>query len=143
MGRHDADMSINDLLDVPLDDDERKVLRSGLLEWGGPARCTHAMALAMGFAGVDDLFSESDRLRALLRDRSPMSQRDWVRVLLATEIVFISDVIGSGHDWSITTGFRDDETLRLLRSLQRKVPFGTYSLEVLLTPFASGDGKGT
>lgn len=134
-------MSINDLLDVPLDDDEREVLRSGLLEWGGPARCTHAMALAMGFAGVDDLFSESDRLRALLRGRSPMTQRDWVRVLLATEIVFISDVLGSGHDWSHTTRFQDDDTLRLLRSVQRKVPLGTCSLEVLLTPSVPGDDQ--
>jgi hypothetical protein len=68
-----------------------------------------------------------------------MTQRDWVRVVLATEIVFISDVIGSGHDWRHTTGLQDDETLRLLRSIQRKVPFGTHSLEVLLTPSSPRD----
>lgn len=51
--RHDQSMSINGLLDVPLDDDEREVLRSGLLEWA-PLAATHAVA--MGFAGVDHLF---------------------------------------------------------------------------------------
>lgn len=125
-------MSINDLLDVPLTEDERSVLRCGLLEWRGPARCTPQMALAMGFQSRHELFAEGDRLREALNARHPLTQRDWVRVLLATEIVFISDVMGSGHDWSITTGFTNTETLDLLRSMQRKIPTGTYSLDVLL-----------
>lgn len=115
-------MSVHDLIDVPLTDDERRLLRHGLLEWGGPARCTDAMAVAMGFDDVEDLFRESDRLRVALAQGDPLTQRDWVRTLLATEIVFVSDVLGSGWDWSITTGFPDDETIRLLRGVQRRSP---------------------
>lgn len=51
-----------------------------------------------------------------------MSQVDWVRTLLATEIVFASDVVGSGLDWPITSGLPDEETMHLLRSVQRKIP---------------------
>ncbi|GAA3334482.1 hypothetical protein HP467_00430 [Curtobacterium albidum] len=43
------------------------------------------------------------------------------RTLLATELVFVSDVVGSGTDWETTTGIRDADALRLLRSLQRKI----------------------
>ena len=65
-----------------LTDEERHVLARGLAEWGGPARCTDALAAAMDFA---------------------------------------SDVFGSGWDWSITTGLADEDTIRILRSLQRKI----------------------
>ncbi|QKS21463.1 hypothetical protein HUN58_17345 [Curtobacterium sp. Csp1] len=40
---------------------------------------------------------------------------------VATELVFVSDVVGSGTDWETTTGIRDADALRLLRSLQRKI----------------------
>jgi hypothetical protein len=89
------------------------------------------MAQAMGFESIDDLFQQGDRIRKALADRQPLSQRDWVRALLATEIVFISDVIGSGVDWEVTCGLSDSETVRLLRSLQRKIP-QAGSLDVLL-----------
>ena len=49
-----------------------------------------------------------------------MTAKDWQRLLLATEVVFASDLIGSGHDWPITTGFADERTIHLLRSIQRK-----------------------
>jgi hypothetical protein len=104
-----------------LTEDERAVLRAGLLEWGGPARCTEELAVGMGFASVGDLFAEGDRLRAALANYEPMSRLDWARTLLATEIVFASDLVGSGWDWSITTGFSDDHTLAVLRGLQRKL----------------------
>jgi hypothetical protein len=125
-------MGINDLLAVDLTDDEIRVLRHGLLEWGGPARCTDRMALAMGFESVDDILRQGDRIRTALDDRQPMSQRDWVRALLATEVVFASDVLGSGQDWESTSGLTDAETIRVLRSLQRKVPKAGFSLDVLL-----------
>lgn len=43
-------------------------------------------------------------------------------MLIATEIVFASDVVGAGLDWPIVTGLRDDQTIALLRGLQRKMP---------------------
>jgi hypothetical protein len=35
--------------------------------------------------------------------------------------VFASDVIGSGSDWSATTGLSDERTIRLLRGVQGKL----------------------
>jgi len=97
------------------------VLTAGLTEWGGPARCTDQLAAAMDFGSVDELGQESARLVQALRASAPLSARDWTRVLVATEFVFASDVFGSGVDWSATTGLGDEETVRLLRGLQRKL----------------------
>jgi hypothetical protein len=104
-----------------LTQDERDLLRTGLHEWGGAAHLTDALAVAMGFRSTADFFTESKRLDALLAGEAPLSSRDWRRALLATEIVFVSDVVGSGVEWTTTAGLDDDETLRLLRSLQRKL----------------------
>jgi hypothetical protein len=108
--------------DLPLTGPERHLLWAGLAEWGGPARCTDDLAVGMGFESVEDLFAQADRITPRLRERQPLTRRDWIRTLLATEIVFASNTVGSGHDWSITTGISDEETVRLLRSVQEKVP---------------------
>jgi hypothetical protein len=128
-------MKPEDLLDVALSPSERTVLRHGLIEWGGPASCTEEMAVAMGFDGIQHLFAETDRLVTAIDRQAPLSRRDWLRVLLAAEIVFASDAIGSGSDWSDTTGLTDLKTLRLLRSIQRKL---TGEVRGLL-----GNGVGT
>ena len=115
-------MGVNDEIAVPLTDDERELLRCGLGEWGGPARCTDRMAVAMGFESVQDLLVQADRLRGALASKLPLTQRDWMRTLLATEVVFASEVLGSGSDWATTTGFSDEETIKLLRMAQQKIP---------------------
>jgi hypothetical protein len=125
----------DDVLAVDLTDDERRLLRCGLREWGGPARCTEQMAVAMGFVDVDDLFRSGARMRALLKDQTPMSRLDWGRALLATEVVFASAVMGAGWDWSIVTGMSDAETVVTLRGLQRKL---TREVRVMV-----GAGLGT
>lgn len=117
-----ACVTVNDLIDVYLTDQERHLLRSGLGEWGGPAQCTEEFAIAMGFGSVDGLFAETNRLVRCLDEHEPLSVVDWVRVLLATEVVFASDVVGSGTDWVHTVGVTDVETIALLRAVQRKVP---------------------
>lgn len=101
--------------------DEIGLLRSGLDEWGGPANLTDALATALGFAGTDDFFVQSRRIRACLDQGTSMPMDDWRRTLLATEVVFVSDVVGSGIEWETTTGIQDATALRLLRSLQRKL----------------------
>lgn len=53
--------------------------------------------------------------------RGSLTRSQWRKALLALEIVFSSDVIGSGCDWSITTGISDEETIKLLRVVQRKL----------------------
>jgi hypothetical protein len=109
--------------------EERYVLARGLTEWGGPANCTDALAVAMGFGSVTELYTEAQRLTILIREGRPLSRRDWRRSLVATEIAFASHVFGSGRDWSITTGRSDEETIRLLRSLQLKLGRAVPGLE--------------
>lgn len=114
-------MNAEELVAIELADEEREVLRCGLAEWGGPAHCTEALAVAMGFQSVADVHEDGRRLRAALIAGDPLSAGDWRRIVVATEIVFASDVFGSGMDWSITTGFSDEETIVILRRLQRKI----------------------
>lgn len=117
----DQRVNAEELVAIELADEERKVLRCGLDEWGGPARCTEALAVAMGFQSVADLHEDGSRLRAALIAGDPLSAGDWRRIVVATEIVFASDVFGSGIDWSTTTGFSDEETIVILRRLQRTI----------------------
>jgi hypothetical protein len=109
-------------LQIDLTDDERSLLRAGLVEWWGPTRPTDALAVAMGFADVEDLSDQVRRLMTAVEGRQPLTMEDWRRVLLATEIAFVDDVFGSGLDWRITTGFADELTITMLRTLQRKMP---------------------
>jgi hypothetical protein len=111
----------DDLVAVGLTDAERRLLILGFGEWGGPARCTEALAIAMGFLGVQDLDAERRRIGEVLRAGQPLSRKDWRRALISTEIAFASDVFGSGVQWSTTTGLSDAETIVILRSLQYKL----------------------
>lgn len=110
------------LVTVDLDDRERAFLRAAMLDWGGPARPTHEFAVAMGFADAEQLSSETRSLWERIDRESALSIDDWRRVLLAAEVVFVSDVVGSGLDWKFTSGFSDEESIALLRGLQRKLP---------------------
>ena len=75
----------------------------------------------MGFADVRDLFAQADRILAELDAGRPLTRWDWSRTLLATEIVFASDVMGSGVEWPTTTGLDDVRSIQVLRGLQRKL----------------------
>ncbi|MFK0113870.1 hypothetical protein [Streptomyces sp. NPDC091217] len=104
-----------------LTEHEVKLLTRALLEWGGPAHCSDQLAVGMGFADVQDLFDQCQRLRNALGEDAPLGAADWARTLLATEIVFVSDLAGSGVEWSTTTGHDDAATIRMLRVIQRKL----------------------
>jgi hypothetical protein len=56
---------------LDLSDDERRLLRQGLREWGGPADLTDPMAIAMGFGGTADFFATAKELSALLEEKAP------------------------------------------------------------------------
>ncbi|WP_405795192.1 hypothetical protein [Streptomyces sp. NBC_01506] len=101
--------------------DETELLRRALLEWGGPARCSDQLAVGMGFESARDLLDQCPRLRRALADDVPLAPVDWARILLAVEIVFVSDLAGTGFEWSTTTGLSDEATIRTLRSVQRKL----------------------
>ncbi|MEU8794339.1 hypothetical protein [Streptomyces sp. NPDC048643] len=100
---------------------EVELLARALMEWGGPAHCSDQLAVGMGFAGRKDLLAQCQRLRNALREDAPLSAADWARTLLATEIVFVSDLAGSGVEWPTTTGRDDAATIRMLRVIQRKL----------------------
>lgn len=112
---------LDEVVDVALTDEERFLLDRGLVEWGGPARCTEAMAIAIGFDSVADLLAEGYRIADDLSKRKSLTRTDWTRALLATEVVFASDVLGSGHDWEATTGLDDASTIRVLRNVQLRL----------------------
>lgn len=104
----------------PLTDDEREVLREGLLQWDGPARMTDEVAAAVGFDSADAFYDDKEQI-ALRIERGDFSPLDASRALAATEIVFASDVVGAGVEWETVTGLSDVATLRTLRRLQRKL----------------------
>jgi hypothetical protein len=104
-----------------LAENETKLLCRSLLEWGGPAHCSDQLAVGMGFLNVQDMLDQCRRLRTALKDDAPLDAADWARTLLASEIVFVSDLAGSGVEWRITTGLDDEATIRTLRSIQRKL----------------------
>jgi hypothetical protein len=107
---------------VVLDDGERRFLRAALLDWGGPARPTDELAAAMGFSSAESLSGEARALWKQIEARETLTKEEWRRVLLAVEIVFASDVMGSGLDFRFTSGIPDEEAIKILRSLQRKLP---------------------
>lgn len=98
------------------------MLIGGLRQWGGPAQGTEPMAIAMGWGGVADLHHQRRRLCDALAEGRPLTIWDWTRVLLTTEIVFVSDIVGAGTEWQAVTGLDDDRTLEVLRDLQVKLP---------------------
>lgn len=104
-----------------LEPSEIDMLVRALLEWGGPAHVSDELARGMGFAGAEDLLERGRSFRQDLRNNELIRDADWARILLAAEIVFASDLMGSGTDWSTTTGLTDDETVKLLRGVQRKL----------------------
>ncbi|MFE4651373.1 hypothetical protein OH781_24390 [Streptomyces sp. NBC_01550] len=106
---------------LTLTDEETRLLQQGLVEWSGPARCTEEFAVAMGFDDTDDLNRRGDRIRTALAAKEPLEPMDWARALLATELAFASEVVGSGYEWSTTTGWSDDVTVKILRSTQLKL----------------------
>ena len=120
-------MADEDLITVTLTDQERYLLDRGLREWLGPARCSDELAVAMGFAGFADLVERNDALVAAVH-RGCMRAADWCRVLLATEIVFASDIVGAGHDWPFTTGLSDEESITVLRAIQHKMPSAVFAV---------------
>jgi hypothetical protein len=107
---------------VVLDTEERRFLRAALLDWGGPARPTNELASAMGFSSAESLSAEAWALWGRIEAGEALTSEDWRRVLLAVEIVFASDVMGSGLDFRLTSGIADEDAIKILRGLQRRLP---------------------
>jgi hypothetical protein len=115
-------MASSDAVDVELTDDERLLLLSGVMEYGGPAKGAPVLAPTVGATSVDEFNQLTDRLYAAIRAEEPMPPLDWVRALALTEICWASDVLGAASDF--TTNMSDARALAALRSLQRKIVDG-------------------
>jgi hypothetical protein len=112
---------VSEKIAVALSEDERALLVRGLEEWGGSATPTDALARAMGSEDVAGLQADTWSLAARLKAGEQLTAADWARALIATEIAFASNYYGSGWDWSIVSGLDDEETIRRLRGVQRKL----------------------
>lgn len=109
---------------LQLTEDERRMLVYGLKDWGGPAHGTDSLAIAMGFSNLDDLQEDGDRIADAIAAGQALPVRDWTRAMVATEIVFASEVLGTGSEWTVINAGTDAYWIDVLRSLQRKVPQG-------------------
>jgi hypothetical protein len=98
------------------------MLLAGLLDWGGPAHGTDSLAVAMGFSGLEDLDQEASRILARIQEGAPLTVRDWSRVMFATEVIFASDLLGTGSEWTVIQGGDDAHWISVLRDLQSKIP---------------------
>ena len=128
-GRLDDPRRFDELVAVDLDEEERLMLVQGLNDWGGPAYGSDALAVAMGFASMDQLCAEAQVLTSTLRRSEPLCIRDWTRALVATELAFASTVLGTGPDeWGTINGGSDEHWLAVLTRLQSKVPADSSAL---------------
>jgi hypothetical protein len=116
-----SDIGPEDLVTVDLPGDQRGLLIEALTEWGGPTRPTDTLARAMGFADREAIHREGTRIRSALREHQPMTKRDRARALVATEFVFASYYYGAAGDWEVVTTWTDEQTLPVLRGLQRSL----------------------
>ena len=82
---------------------------------------TDAVARVIGLDDVEALHDDGRRIREAIRAGEALSQRDWRRALVATEIVFASSYYGAAGDWEIVAPIDDAGSLSLLCSVQRKL----------------------
>ncbi|QNJ95244.1 hypothetical protein HZU40_13990 [Mycolicibacterium fluoranthenivorans] len=115
-------MTSGELAHVDLTDDERRLLLAGLMEYGGPAAGAAALAPLVGADSVDAFFHLTDQLSAAIKDNQPLSDLDWARALVLTEICWASDLLGAASEFG--TNLPDERALPALRSLQRKLVTG-------------------
>jgi hypothetical protein len=115
-------MTAGELAHVDLTDVERRLLLAGLMEYGGPALGAKALAPLVGADGIDAFFQLTDRLTVAIKNGQPLSDLDWARALVLTEICWASDILGAASDFG--TNLPDELALPALRSLQRKLVTG-------------------
>ena len=113
---------IESLVSVDLSEDERELLVSGLNEYLGPAKGAAVLAPLVGAGNRQEFFQLLNRLMSAIETAQPLSELDWTRALMLTEISWASDILGAASE--IQTTIRDDKALPLLRSLQRKLVTG-------------------
>jgi hypothetical protein len=115
-------MTDGELTHVDLTDLERRLLLAGLMEYGGPAAGARPLAPLVGADNTDAFFQLTDRLAAEIKSGRPLSDLDWARALVLTEICWASDILGAASEFG--TNMSDEVALAALRSLQHKLVTG-------------------
>jgi hypothetical protein len=111
---------MNELIDIDLTPDERMLFVHGLNEYFGLAkRAKPVLAPLMGLTSVEEFRRLVHRLLDAIKTGQPLSDLDWARALLLTEICWASDILGAGVEFG--TNIRDERAIPLLRSIQYKV----------------------
>jgi hypothetical protein len=58
-------LPLDAIVPVKLTEEERARLARGLIQWGGPARPSDAIARVIGFEDVETMHREGDRIRQI------------------------------------------------------------------------------
>ncbi|MBX7190925.1 MAG: hypothetical protein K1X94_02650 [Sandaracinaceae bacterium] len=120
---------MNDLITVDLEDRERLFLTGSLVHWLGPMCVTEELTGVLGYTGwIAFERALHDRLLPRLHACEPLTRAEWFAVLAAAEIAFASDVYRGAADFAPCTGISDEEGIRLLRAVQRKIAPQVWSL---------------
>ena len=122
------------LIAIELTDDERKFMLTALSEFGGTASYSPFPIKILRVSTDDEFDDLLIRLRRAIARKEPLSELDWARAQLLTEMCWASDMIGSGTEF--WTSYHDDEAAPLMRSVQRKL--GRYPLGTALFPDNGG-----
>ena len=114
---HSDDMPVEPRKSIDLDEDERALLASGLMEWFGPLEVSESLAVALGFHGVEDMWVEGERIERAISNREPLTAREWSRAVAAVGFAFVAE----GDEWTSIRGGTDAHWIGVLRRVQRKV----------------------
>ncbi|SDL00751.1 hypothetical protein SAMN05216298_2241 [Glycomyces sambucus] len=108
-------------ISLGFDANEREFFARALEESGGPAHVTDALAAFVGFIDAADMVKRCNDIADQVRRDGSIDAADLRRSQLACEILFSSDIHGSGLDWEATTGLSDADAIGLLRRVQVKM----------------------
>lgn len=110
----------NDLIAIDLSEGERRLMYHGLNEYSGLAQYRKRMLVPLfGTSDIEEFNALIYRPRDAVEKAEPLSDLDWTRTLLLTEISWGSDLLGAGTDFG--TNIDDLDALPLSRSLQYKI----------------------
>jgi hypothetical protein len=87
----------------------------------GPAHVTDALAVFVGFADANDMVRRCYDMAGRVRSDGRIEDLDLQLGQLACEILYSSDIYGSGLDWVAVTGLDDADAIGLLRRIQVKM----------------------
>lgn len=111
-----------ELIAIDLTDDERMLMILGLNEYFGAAQQGWQLLIPLvGLSTTDEFRALLHQLMEAIENKKSLSELDWARALLLTEISWASQVLGAGIDFA--TNVRDEKAAPLLRSIQRKVSY--------------------